>query len=97
MPQVQFGWIAPVIGVPESGGQPIVIQEQERGVLQMVAQHFDSVWAADHFYGFDRIDDLYLECWTTLTWLAATFPTLKVRTLLSSERLRPSRYADSVS
>ena len=23
----------------------------------MVAQHFDSVWAADHFYGFDRIGE----------------------------------------
>ena len=77
MPNVQFGWIAPVIGVPESGGQPIVIQELEH-VLPVVAQHFESVWAADHLYGFDRIDDPYLECWTTLTWLAATFPTLTV-------------------
>jgi alkanesulfonate monooxygenase SsuD/methylene tetrahydromethanopterin reductase-like flavin-dependent oxidoreductase (luciferase family) len=78
MAKIQFGWIAPVIGVPESGGQPIVIYEQERQVLQAVAEHFESVWAADHLYGFDRIDDPYLDCWTTLTWLAATFPTLKV-------------------
>jgi alkanesulfonate monooxygenase SsuD/methylene tetrahydromethanopterin reductase-like flavin-dependent oxidoreductase (luciferase family) len=88
MPGVQFGWIAPVIGVPESGGQPIVIQEQERGVLQAVAQHFDSVWVPDHFYGFDRIDDPYLECWTTLTWLAATFPTLKVGGLVMCNNYR---------
>ncbi len=27
MAHIQFGWNAPVIGVPESGGQPIVIQE----------------------------------------------------------------------
>jgi alkanesulfonate monooxygenase SsuD/methylene tetrahydromethanopterin reductase-like flavin-dependent oxidoreductase (luciferase family) len=78
MATVQFGWIAPVIGVPDSHGQPIVLQEQERGVLDIVAQHFDSIWAADHFYGFDRIDDPYLECWTTLTWLAASFPSLVV-------------------
>ena len=88
MPQVQFGWIAPVIGVPDSGGQPIVIQEQERGVLQAVAQHFDSIWAADHFYGFDRIDDPYLECWTTLTWLAASFPTVKVGGLVMCNNYR---------
>jgi alkanesulfonate monooxygenase SsuD/methylene tetrahydromethanopterin reductase-like flavin-dependent oxidoreductase (luciferase family) len=88
LPQVQFGWIAPVIGVPDSGGQPIVIQEQERGVLQAVAQHFDSMWAADHFYGFDRIDDPYLECWTTLTWLAASFPTIKVGGLVMCNNYR---------
>ena len=88
MAAVQFGWIAPVIGVPDSGGQPIVIQEQERGVLQAVAQHFDSIWAADHFYGFDRIDDPYLECWTTLTWLAASFPTVKVGGLVMCNNYR---------
>jgi alkanesulfonate monooxygenase SsuD/methylene tetrahydromethanopterin reductase-like flavin-dependent oxidoreductase (luciferase family) len=88
MPGIQFGWIAPVIGVPDSGGQPIVIQEQERGVLQAVAQHFDSIWAADHFYGFDRIDDAYLECWTTLTWLAASFPTLIVGGLVMCNNYR---------
>src|SRR2546423_1538236 len=75
--RVQFGWNSPVIGVPESGGQPIVMQELDQ-VLPVVAQHFDTVWAPDHFYGFDRIDDPFLECWTTLTWLAATFPQLKV-------------------
>jgi alkanesulfonate monooxygenase SsuD/methylene tetrahydromethanopterin reductase-like flavin-dependent oxidoreductase (luciferase family) len=78
MATVQFGWTAPVIGVPESGGQPIVIQEQECGVLDAVNEHFDSVWCADHFYGFDRIDDPYLECWTALTWLAARYPKLLV-------------------
>jgi alkanesulfonate monooxygenase SsuD/methylene tetrahydromethanopterin reductase-like flavin-dependent oxidoreductase (luciferase family) len=88
MTGVQFGWIAPVIGVPESGGQPIVIQEQERQVLQAVAEHFDSVWAADHLYGFDRIDDPYIECWTTLTWLAATLPTLKVGGLVMCNNYR---------
>jgi alkanesulfonate monooxygenase SsuD/methylene tetrahydromethanopterin reductase-like flavin-dependent oxidoreductase (luciferase family) len=87
MPRIEFGWTAPVIGVPESGGQPIVIQELDR-VLPAVAQHFDSVWAADHFYGFDRIDDPYLECWTTLTWLAATFSSLKVGGLVMCNNYR---------
>jgi alkanesulfonate monooxygenase SsuD/methylene tetrahydromethanopterin reductase-like flavin-dependent oxidoreductase (luciferase family) len=87
MAPIEFGWTAPVIGVPESGGQPIVIQELDQ-VLPVVAQHFDSVWAADHFYGFDRIDDPYLECWTTLTWLAATFPSLKVGGLVMCNNYR---------
>ena len=87
MAPLQFGWTAPVIGVPESQGQPIVLQELDQ-VLPVVAQHFDTVWAADHFYGFDRIDDPYLECWTTLTWLAATFPTLKVGGLVMCNNYR---------
>lgn len=87
MPKVQFGWIVPVIGVPESGNQPIVIQELDE-VLPVVAQHFDSVWAFDHLYGFDRLDDPYLECWTTLTWLAATFPSLLVGGLVMCNNYR---------
>ena len=50
--------------------------EDDAGRQTVVAQHFDTVWTPDHFYGFDRIDDPFLECWTTLTWLAATFPQL---------------------
>ena len=37
-------------------------------------QHFDSLWLADHFYGFDAPTDPFMEAWTTLTWLAAKFP-----------------------
>lgn len=87
MANIKFGWIAPVIGVPDSGGQPIVIQELD-AVLPAVAEHFDSVWAADHMYGFDRIDDPYLECWTTLTWLAAAFPSLMVGGLVLCNNYR---------
>jgi alkanesulfonate monooxygenase SsuD/methylene tetrahydromethanopterin reductase-like flavin-dependent oxidoreductase (luciferase family) len=76
-----------VIGVPESGGRPIVVQQLDK-VLPAVAQYFDSVWAFDHLYGFDRLDDPYLECWTTLTWLAATFPTLTVGGLVMCNNYR---------
>lgn len=87
MATTQFGWIAPVIGVPDSGGQPIVLQELD-AVLPAVAEHFDSIWAADHMYGFDRIDDPYLECWTTLTWLAAALPSLMVGGLVLCNNYR---------
>jgi alkanesulfonate monooxygenase SsuD/methylene tetrahydromethanopterin reductase-like flavin-dependent oxidoreductase (luciferase family) len=87
MARMQFGWNAPAIGVPESGGQPIVIQQLDQ-VLPVVAQHFDTVWTPDHFYGFDRSDDAFLECWTTLTWLAATFPQLKVGGLVLCNNYR---------
>lgn len=81
MSQIKFGWAAPVIGVADSGYVPIVMTQQAE-ILPVVAEHFDSVWVFDHFYGFDQRTDPYLECWTTLTWLAARFPTLRVGTLV---------------
>ena len=42
-----------MMSLNSSRGQPIVIQELEQ-VLPVVAEHFESVWAADHLYGFAR-------------------------------------------
>jgi alkanesulfonate monooxygenase SsuD/methylene tetrahydromethanopterin reductase-like flavin-dependent oxidoreductase (luciferase family) len=47
---------------------------QEQYILPTALQHFDSLWIADHFYGFDSPTDPFMEAWTTLTWLAAKFP-----------------------
>lgn len=73
----EFGWISPVIGVPESGHVPIVMFQAEH-ILPTAFAHFDSVWLADHFYGFDRRTDPFLESWTTMTWLAARFPNIRL-------------------
>lgn len=73
MAEMKIGWITPVIGPPESNHVPIVIYQAEH-ILPTAFQYFDSVWLADHFYGFDRKTDPFLESWTTLTWLAAKFP-----------------------
>lgn len=69
---MKFGWLSPVIGNRWSDYQPIVMY-QERNILPTVVEHFDSVWIADHFYGFDARTDPFMEAWTTLTWLAAKF------------------------
>lgn len=70
----KFGWLSPVAGHAGSGFEPIVIFQAEH-ILPQALPHFDSVWIADHFYGFDRDKrEGFLEGWTTLTWLAATFP-----------------------
>jgi alkanesulfonate monooxygenase SsuD/methylene tetrahydromethanopterin reductase-like flavin-dependent oxidoreductase (luciferase family) len=74
---VKFGWVSPVIGPPESNHVPLVVYQQER-IFPATLQHFDSVWVCDHFYGFDRRTDPFLEGWTTLTWLAARFPNVLV-------------------
>ena len=67
---LRFGWLSPAIGNEGSDHQPIA-QYQDRHILPTALPHFDSLWLADHFYGFDRRTDPFLEAWTTLTWLAA--------------------------
>jgi len=70
---LKFGWLSPVIGNQWSDHKPIVMY-QERNILPDALPHFDSLWIADHFYGFDAKTDPFMEAWTTLTWLAAKFP-----------------------
>jgi alkanesulfonate monooxygenase SsuD/methylene tetrahydromethanopterin reductase-like flavin-dependent oxidoreductase (luciferase family) len=71
---VKFGWLSPVAGHQGSGFQPIVMYQEEH-ILPQALPHFDSLWVADHFYGFDPDKkEGFLEGWTTLTWLAARFP-----------------------
>lgn len=71
---VKFGWLSPVAGHGGSDYVPIVLYQQEH-ILPDALPHFDSIWIADHFYGFDaEKTEGFLEGWTTLTWLAARFP-----------------------
>jgi alkanesulfonate monooxygenase SsuD/methylene tetrahydromethanopterin reductase-like flavin-dependent oxidoreductase (luciferase family) len=67
---LKFGWLSPVIGNRWSDHRPIA-QYQDQHILPTALPHFDSLWVADHFYGFDEKTDPFLEAWTTLTWLAA--------------------------
>jgi alkanesulfonate monooxygenase SsuD/methylene tetrahydromethanopterin reductase-like flavin-dependent oxidoreductase (luciferase family) len=72
--EARFGWLSPVAGHAGSDFQPIVMYQEEH-ILPAALPHFDAVWIADHFYGFDRAKkEGFLEGWTTLTWLAAKFP-----------------------
>jgi alkanesulfonate monooxygenase SsuD/methylene tetrahydromethanopterin reductase-like flavin-dependent oxidoreductase (luciferase family) len=66
----KFGWLSPVIGNRFSDHRPIAA-DQDTAILPTALPHFDSLWIADHFYGFDQKTDPFLEAWTTLTWLAA--------------------------
>lgn len=81
MVDINFGWVAPVTGIAEMDYTPLAIVQQAK-ILPTVAKHFDSLWIFDHFYGFDKPTDPYLECWTTLTWLAARFPSLDIGTIV---------------
>lgn len=72
MNELKFGWLSPVIGNRWSDYQPIVMYQQDH-ILPEALPHFDSLWIADHFYGFDARTDPFMEAWTVLTWLAARF------------------------
>ncbi|HEX9990900.1 MAG TPA: LLM class flavin-dependent oxidoreductase [Chloroflexia bacterium] len=76
-PTIKFGWFMSAEGIPEQEKVPLVMDE-EMQVLPVVAEHFDSIWVQDHFYAFRKPSDAWLECWTTITWLAARFPRLHV-------------------
>ena len=73
----KFGWLSPVIGNRWSDHQPIVVY-QDRHILPTALAHFDSLWIADHFYGFDAKTDPFMEAWTTLTWLAGRYPNVEL-------------------
>lgn len=75
--RLRFGWLSPVIGNAGSNHQAIAIY-QDQHILADVLPHFDGLWIADHFYGFDAKTDPFLEAWTTLTWLGARFPNIEL-------------------
>lgn len=88
MSRIRFGWAAPVIGTAKGQKVPAFVAQQAQ-ILPVAARHFDSVWVFDHFYGVEDRSDPFLECWTTLTWLAAQFPSLQVGTLVLGVGYRP--------
>ena len=53
---LRFGWLSPVIGNRWSDHKPIVV-EQAKYILPTVNDHFDSMWVAGHFWGFDAKTD----------------------------------------
>ena len=77
MAKLEFGWFVPPIGIAETEYVPLAKWQQDK-ILPVVVEHFDSLWAPDHFYAFEDPANPWLECWTVLTWLAARFPTMKV-------------------
>ena len=85
---VKFGWLSPVIGNRWSDHQPIV-QFQDQHILPTALPYFDSLWIADHFYGFEAKTDPFLEAWTTLTWLAARYPNVELCHHVLGQGYRP--------
>jgi alkanesulfonate monooxygenase SsuD/methylene tetrahydromethanopterin reductase-like flavin-dependent oxidoreductase (luciferase family) len=85
---LKFGWLSPVIGNRWSDFEPIAAW-QDQHILPTALPHFDSLWIADHFYGFDAKTDPFLEAWTTLTWLAARHPNVELCHHVLGQGYRP--------
>jgi len=49
---------------------------------------FDSGWLYDHLYSLNRKEEICLECWTTLTALAASTRRLKIGTMVLCNQFR---------
>ena len=86
---------APVRMVVARDRQPMERPPTDRHVpgqhiLPTALPHFDSLWIADHFYGFDAKTDPFMEAWTTLTWLAAKFPDVMLCHHVLGPRLPPA-------
>lgn len=78
MTTLQFGWHAP--SFPVDGSQRNEFTDQIIHTLQKVESSFDSVWVDDHFVPwaqFQSIDTDYLECMTTIAFLAGMFQEIK--------------------
>lgn len=84
MSSVQFGWVMPLPGEREPITQPAFLAHLSQG-LELVSQHFQSVWCSDHLQ-FDGYQ--VLEGWTMLTYLASLYPQLQFGNLVLNQSFR---------
>lgn len=84
---LSFGWFIQPHGTPQTNLVPLPIWQQDT-ILPAVTRHFDSLWISDHLYPFGDPANSWLECWTTLTWLASRYPTMHVGTIVMAVGFR---------
>ena len=78
MGELKFGWHIPSFPVDGSSGSQFV--ERIAEVLRRVPESIDSAWMDDHFWpwaSWQAPETPYLECATTMSYLAGAFPKLK--------------------
>ncbi len=79
MADLKFGWHMPSFPTDGSDGSAFVRQITD--VLRTIPAAFDSVWMDDHFWpwaSWQAPETPYLECATTMAYLAGAFPQLKI-------------------
>jgi alkanesulfonate monooxygenase SsuD/methylene tetrahydromethanopterin reductase-like flavin-dependent oxidoreductase (luciferase family) len=83
MTPIQFGLVLPL--GPRTSGARATFLADARANLELVGDHFDSAWFVDHFQ-IDSQD--VLECWTTISYLAALHPALRFGTAVLGQSYR---------
>jgi alkanesulfonate monooxygenase SsuD/methylene tetrahydromethanopterin reductase-like flavin-dependent oxidoreductase (luciferase family) len=73
MSPIQFGLLLPA--GPRTESARATFLADSRRALDLVGDSFDSAWFIDHFQMANNHD--VLECWTTLSYLAALYPALR--------------------
>lgn len=89
MAKIQFGWRTP--DWPEGNHTtPEFIADIHR-TLEVVSEHFDSAWVADHVVPWGRwvpVETDTVECMTMLSFLAAAYPQLTWGTIVLCQSYR---------
>ena len=98
MKKMHFGWIAPVIGVAKTNYVPVVMLQEAEVLAVVAKHFdslwvFDHLYATASKPNLaakgtgdtgltPQPSDPWLEAWTTLTWLAARYPTVQIGPLV---------------
>ncbi|MBA3945201.1 MAG: LLM class flavin-dependent oxidoreductase [Herpetosiphonaceae bacterium] len=89
MPQLHFGWRTP--DWPEGNRTTQEFISDIHRTLEVVSEHFDSAWVADHFVPWDKripVQTDAVECMTMLAYLAAAYPKLTWGTIVLCQSYR---------
>jgi len=89
MTKLTFGWHMPSFPVDGSDAQAFV--QQITQTMDLLQPAFDSAWVDDHFWPwakFQAPDTPYMECFTTITWFAARYPTLRFASCVACQSYR---------
>lgn len=87
--RMAFGWKTPEF--PADGSDYATMVRQTALTLDLVADRFDAAWVTDHMLPWARWQDVatpVVECWTTLTFLAARYPQLPWGTIVLCQSYR---------
>jgi alkanesulfonate monooxygenase SsuD/methylene tetrahydromethanopterin reductase-like flavin-dependent oxidoreductase (luciferase family) len=97
--RMAFGWKTPEF--PADGSDYATMVRQTATTLDLVADRFDSAWVTDHMLPWARwqpVASPVVECWTTLTFLAARYPQLPWGTIVLCQSYRnPAMLAKMVA
>jgi len=89
MTTIKFGWHLP--SFPVDGSSSEAFLGQITRTLDLTQNDFASVWVDDHFWPWAKWqaqDTPYIECFTTMTWIAARYPTLHLVSCVACQSYR---------